>query len=176
MKQFILYVAVLTIAVWAGLDLARAAEGQTEKVLLEISADGALEWRRDAHQYVARGAVVAKQGDMTLTADELVADYRDAAQKAADGSSAPEIYRLTAMGAVTIKTATENATGSKAIYNKDDDTAILEGPVTITRGKNILTGARAHVNLKTGQSTLLGGGKGSKTRVTGVFYTSSPAQ
>jgi lipopolysaccharide export system protein LptA len=139
---------------------------------MKISADTALEWRRDDHQYIARGNVVITQDDMTLMADQVVADYHDKTSKTSDTkSSSMDIYRLTARGkTVTLKTATETAVGTKAMYDKTTNLAILEGPVTITRGKDVLRGSRATVDLITKKSTLLGDPK-SGGRVTGVFYT-----
>lgn len=139
---------------------------------MKISADTALEWRRDDHQYIARGNVVITQDDMTLMADQVVADYHDKTSKMPDEkSSGMDIYRLTATGKmITLKTATETATGTRAVYDKSTNLATLEGPVTIRRGKDVLRGSRATIDLTTKKSTLLGDSK-SGGRVTGVFYT-----
>lgn len=159
---------------------ASAAEDQ-KSMPLEISAAGALEWHRNEHQYVAKKDVIVTQGDMTLTADELIADYHESNNKEtpqsaenanAPATPAPDIYRLTATGNVTIKTRVDTIKGSKAIYNRTEDTAVMEGPVTIVRGPNTLTGARARVNLATGISTLEGD-KAAGGRVKGIFYTQS---
>lgn len=149
---------------------AMAQNTPQKKGPLKISADTALEWHRDDHQYVARGNVVISQDNMTLTADHVVADYRDPQDKT-DKKGGINIYRLTATGKnVILKTATETATGTRAVYDHDTNSATLEGPVTITRDKNILRGARATIDLTTQKSTLLGDPK-TGGRVTGVFYT-----
>jgi lipopolysaccharide transport protein LptA len=158
------------------------AEDQ-KSIPLEISAAGALEWHRNDRQYIAKKDVIVTQGEMTLTADELVADYNDSNNKEtpqgsenanapATNTTAPDIYRLTATGNVTIKTRVDTIKGSKAIYNRTENTAVMDGPVTIVRGPNTLTGARARVNLVTGVSTLEGD-KAAGGRVKGIFYTQS---
>lgn len=255
-----MYAVILAVL---ALGITDAAAASQQKQPIEISAQNALEWKQGQKQYVARGRVIARQGDTEIHADEMTADYRD---KTGDQ---PAIYRLTALGNVkiisgngqntvtgdhavydvdqkhavmtgqnlrmdapdqivtadeqfeywaaegrviatgnavatrgsdqiaadaitawladdangkrvmtraeavgnvVITTPTEKATGSRADYVRATDTATLAGPVTITRGENILNGAHATMNLKTGVSTLAGSGdKGG--RVTGVFYT-----
>lgn len=88
---------------------------------LEITADDTLEWHRDSQQYIARGHVVARQGDVTIKADILTADYRDK-----DGKNF-DIYRLTAAGHVIIESRGNNAYGDKAVYNVDQGVAVMTG-------------------------------------------------
>lgn len=88
---------------------------------LEITADETLEWHRTEQQYIARGNVVAKQGDVEIHADILTADYRETA------SSAYDIYRLTAEGHVTISSQGNAATGEKAIYDVAAGKAVMTG-------------------------------------------------
>jgi lipopolysaccharide export system protein LptA len=157
------FVWLFIIAVMAALPvMAEKPAAPAGKTPMTISADQALEWRSDAKQYVARGKVKITQDTMELTADQVVADYRTV-------NKTQEVYRLTATGSVVIKTATETATGSRAVYDRDQNLATLDGPVTITRGQDVLTGARATVNLTTKLSTLYG--DQNSGRVKGVFYT-----
>lgn len=88
---------------------------------LEITADGALEWRRDGKQMVARDNAVARQGDVSVSATVLTADYRDK-----EGGGA-EIWRLTAAGAVHIRSGNSEARGDEAIYDLDRGVAIMTG-------------------------------------------------
>lgn len=89
---------------------------------LEISADQALEWDRVNKKYTARGNAIAKQDDMQVDADLLVADYREGADKKT------EIYRLTATGHVVLTSAgTNKAYGEHAVYEVDTAKATLTG-------------------------------------------------
>lgn len=99
-----------------------AAAPKTSGQPLEISADQALEWDRQNTKYIARGNAIAKQDDMQVNADLLVADYREGADKKT------EIYRLTATGNVVLTSAgTNKAYGEKAIYEVDGAKATLTG-------------------------------------------------
>ncbi len=177
------FLVLLTLITFFCIPVLAFAAQEQKDMPLEISAAGALEWHRNDHQYVAKKDVIVTQGDMTLTADELIADYNDSNNKETHqelengntptaNTPAPNIYRLTAIGNVTIKTRVDTIKGSKAIYNRTENTAVMEGPVTIIRGPNTLTGAHARVNLTTGVSTLEGD-KTAGSRVKGVFYTQS---
>lgn len=98
------------------------AAASTSAQPLEISADNALEWDRINRKYTARGNAVAKQKDFEVTADLLVADYRETKEK---GS---EIYKLTATGNVVLTSAgTNKAYGENAVYEVDLAKATLTG-------------------------------------------------
>ena len=43
---------------------------------IEIEADDGIEWQRANQLYIARGNASARQGTMTVEADELIAFYR----------------------------------------------------------------------------------------------------
>jgi lipopolysaccharide transport protein LptA len=172
MRNKICALLILVLSFWS-FDAWAQDRTEKQKGPMKITADKTLEWQRTKQQYVADGNVVILQDDMKLTADHVVADYRDAvggAGKQADGSGV-DIYRITATGTrVVIETSTETAVGTRAVYDRDQNIATLEGPVTITRGANVLNGAYATVDLTTKLSTLHGDPK-SGGRVTGVFYT-----
>ncbi|PJB71856.1 MAG: ostA-like family protein [Alphaproteobacteria bacterium CG_4_9_14_3_um_filter_47_13] len=87
---------------------------------LEITADQTLEWHRNNQKFIARGNVIVKQGKVTIAADILTADYREA------GSSF-EIYRLSADGHVKITAQGNIATGQKAVYEVDRGLAVMTG-------------------------------------------------
>lgn len=98
-----------------------SAQNTSSSAPLEISADETLEWHRDAHKYVARGAVVARQGDVTIYADMMQADYRVGAKSSTD------IYRLTATGNVRILSDGNEAQGDHAVYELDRGLATMTG-------------------------------------------------
>jgi lipopolysaccharide export system protein LptA len=79
---------------------------------------------------------------------------------------------LDATGNVEIKTTSETLTGEKGFYNAKDNTAQVTGNVRITRGPNILEGARADIDLTT-QTSRLYAPSGPNGRVRGIFFPSS---
>lgn len=100
---------------------AQMPRGNADKPL-EITADQTLEWRRNDSQYIARGNVMAKQGDVSIAADLLTADYRDGGP-----SSGQQIYRLTATGNVRILSQGSTAEGDRAVYEVDKGLATMTG-------------------------------------------------
>ena len=100
---------------------------------LAIDADNGIEWRRDEQVYIANGHAKAVRGDLTVLADQLIAHYRptgtakpsDAPATPGDGGS--NIYRVDAVGHVTITTPTERAVGDHAIYDLDKAVMVLTG-------------------------------------------------
>lgn len=93
---------------------------------VEISANGTLEWNQKAKQYIARDAVEAKQGDVVITSDLLVADYYDS-EDPQNKSGSVEIWQITATGNVTIKNADSVAFGDKGVYDVNSGVATLTG-------------------------------------------------
>lgn len=101
---------------------------------LEITADDTLEWRRNDRQYVARGNASAKQGDVTIAADMLRADYRETA------SSSSDIYKLTAEGTVRIISQGNTAEGDRAEYDVDARKAVMTGKsLRLTSPEQVVT-------------------------------------
>ncbi|MAE51173.1 MAG: ostA-like family protein [Micavibrio sp.] len=100
---------------------------QTEAALsngkkpLEITADGSLEWHRNDSLFIATNNALAKQGDVSLAAAKLIADYNDK-----DGQNI-EIWRVRANAKVKITSRDTNAYGDKAVYDIDKGYAELTG-------------------------------------------------
>ena len=44
---------------------------------IEVTADQGIEWQQNDKLFIARGNAKAKQDDMSVTADELTAHYRE---------------------------------------------------------------------------------------------------
>src|SRR5689334_16130357 len=80
---------------------------------IEITALKSVEWLRNDKKYIARDDVIIKQGDVTITSDIAIADYREGK------TSSMEIYQLTAEGNVTIDNGGNKASGDKAVYDVD---------------------------------------------------------
>lgn len=88
---------------------------------IEITASKTVEWLRNQKQYVARENVVVKQGNMTILADLLTADYRESE------ASSMEIWQITAEGHVQIKDDKNTAYGDKGVYDVTNGVAVLTG-------------------------------------------------
>lgn len=93
---------------------------------IEVVADRGIEWQQEEKRFIARGSARALQGDVEVLADELIAHYRDKE----DGGT--DVYRVDALGNVTIKSAGETATGTAAVYDFEQAVLVMEGsPVTL---------------------------------------------
>ncbi|MBI1326430.1 MAG: ostA-like family protein [Alphaproteobacteria bacterium] len=100
---------------------------------VEITADGALEWKQEQKQYIASGNAMAKQGDTTIKAETLTADYT------ANDAGKTDITKVTAIGGVTITSGETVITGNKAVYD------LKKGYAEITGDKLALTGKDLNV-------------------------------
>ena len=118
---------------------------------VEVTASEGMEWRQNEQVVIARGNARAVRGDVTVTADRLLARYR---RKAGTGAAAApttpgpiaadtganEIYRLEAEGNVRIFTATDIAVGDKAVYDIDQAVLLLTGrDLKLTTPTQVLT-------------------------------------
>ena len=88
---------------------------------IEITAEGGIEWDRNARTYTARGAAQAKRGDLLVAADTLIAHY----QESAKGGS--EIYSMEALGNVRLASQTAVASGDHAVYDVASQTITVTG-------------------------------------------------
>lgn len=88
---------------------------------LEITADQTLEWHRNDKKYVARGDAVATQGNVSIHAETLTADYRESEKSNFD------IYKMTAEDGVVITSQGNEAFGDKAVYELDTGIATMTG-------------------------------------------------
>ncbi len=134
---------------------------------IEITADS-MEVEQERQVATFTGTVDATQGDLRLRADVLVVHYRDK-----DDGSGKTISLIEADGNVFVSSPDETAQGSRGTYDIGARTISLEGPVTLTRGANVVQGERLELDLASGVSRVFGGGGG---RVTGVFQPEPQAQ
>lgn len=105
---------------------------------IEISAESGIEWQQEAQVYIARGNAVAKRGATEVHADTLTAHYRPSKSKTAEGGT--EIYRLDADGHVVIKGETQNVVGDQAVYDVDQQIAIVTGKaLKLTTATDVVT-------------------------------------
>ncbi len=109
---------------------------------VEVTSSNGMDWHQNEQTIIARGDAKAVRGDVTVTADQLIAHYRKKAPvpgappppptPAGQAASTPdtgnnEIYRLEADGNVHIFTATDQAFGDHAVYDIDQSVLVLTG-------------------------------------------------
>lgn len=86
-----------------------------------VDAERGIEVQQDNKRVIARGNAKATQGEVSIVGDELIAYYRTG-----DGGD-EEVYRVFAVGNVTMRSAEETATGTSAVYDFDKGVLVLEG-------------------------------------------------
>lgn len=124
---------------------------------IEVTALGGIDWDQNAQTVTAHGDARAVRGNVTVTADRLIAYYRKksqatgaAATKTASsgGILAPgstdagsnEIYRLVAEGNVRMYTATDQAQCDRAVYDIDQAVLVMTGRnLKLTTPQDVLT-------------------------------------
>jgi lipopolysaccharide export system protein LptA len=144
---------------------------------IEITAD-----RLDVDQVEKRatfgGNVHAVQGDVRLAGQSLTVFYdqagageqtaaADAADAGEDGASGGRIRRMEVQGGVHVSSPKETATGDEGVYDLEEGMITLIGNVILTRGENILRGARLNIDVDSGRSVILG--SSDSGRVKGLF-------
>jgi len=167
---------------------------------VEVTASEGMEWRQNEQMVIARGSARAVRGDVTVTADRLVARYRRKAGAVAPTAPLPaaptapgpvaadtgsnEIYRLEAEGNVHIFTATDLVVADKATYDIDQAVLLLTGSaLKLTTPQQVLT-ARDSMEYWSAKHMAVGRGLATVTtadgrRVSGdtlVGYTTPPDQ
>lgn len=152
--RFIPLLAALSVfAVMPPSAFAQSATPATSSLPLEITAKKALEWNRDKKQYIAREAAKAVQGDFSVTADTLTADYREGK------GGATEIYRLTAEGHVGIVSGTSTASGEKAVYEVDSGKAVITGSALTLVSKSLTVTAKERFEYYANEGKLVAVGR-----------------
>ena len=95
-----------------------------------------IEWQQNAQVYIARGNAMAKRGNTEVHADTLTAHYRKA--KGAEGGT--EIYRLDADGHVRINNDKDVVVGDQAVYDVDQQIALITGKgLKLTTPSDVVT-------------------------------------
>jgi lipopolysaccharide export system protein LptA len=140
--------AALAPAYGQNLDLSGGTTPGAAPVPVNITADGGISWSQNDQTVTATQNAKAVRGNVTVTADELVAHYKKTptaagAQPAASTNNATtnsggvpaesleegggQLTELDAIGNVHIYTPTQNAWGDKAAYSMDQKVLVLTG-------------------------------------------------
>lgn len=114
---------------------------------VEINSDQ-LEVSQTAATAQFTGNVTVRQGDLRLSADELIVEY-------AKGDKT-KIDRMIATGHVLLSTPTEAAEAQQGIYSLATATLELSGSVLLTQGGSTISGNKLTVDLKSGTGRMDG--------------------
>jgi len=123
---------------------------------IAITASDGIEWRQNEHEVIARGDAKAVRGEVTVTADRLIAWYRKKNEPQPQTNPPPkpaqagfnsevetggnEIYRVQAEGNVHIYTQTDQAWSDRATYDIDQAVLVLTGRhLRLTTPNDVLT-------------------------------------
>jgi lipopolysaccharide export system protein LptA len=133
-------VAVALMVVWAIPVLPARAQGidLTQGGPIQITAQDGIDWRQAEQVVIANGDAKAVRGNVTITADRLLAWYRkkgatETAQPVTTGlagateTEGNEVYRMRAEGHVHIVTRTDQAWGDQATYDLDQAVLVMIG-------------------------------------------------
>ena len=113
---------------------------------ITVTAQEGLEWRQTEKQFIARGAAKAVQDETEVTADQLIAHYREKPGTGAADENGTEVYRVDAVGHVIVKSKNETATGDAAVYDFDRKVLVMQGnEVNLVTGDGNVT---AHKTLQ----------------------------
>jgi lipopolysaccharide export system protein LptA len=171
----------------AGVGIAAAALGTPAlgQALRNHNTDGPVDVEADrievqdrSDRAVFSGNVRVRQGAMTLDAARLTVAYASGGNSGGSSAGGINIQRLDASGGVVVRTATETARGSVAIYDLNRRLITMVGGVTLEQGANRINGGRLVIDLNSGRSVIdgsaVGGSGGNVTsgaggRVTGRF-------
>ncbi len=134
----------------------RTAEDGT--LPIEITADR-LSADNARNSVTFEGTVHAKQGDVTLNADKIFAEY---------SKSAGAIEKIVADGNVRVTQTGRTATAARAVFYNLEQRIVLSGNTVLTQGENTLKGETVTIFLRENRSVVSGGEGGG--RVTGVIY------
>ncbi|MGB0719939.1 MAG: LptA/OstA family protein, partial [Bdellovibrionales bacterium] len=116
-----LYALIGFAAVFSLITPVNAQDITNSKEPLEITADGSLEWHRAQKRFIAIKNVQATQGDTSITAQTLTADYTDGKDNGF------QISEVTADTDVIITARDSAAYGDHGIYNLKTGLATLTG-------------------------------------------------
>jgi lipopolysaccharide export system protein LptA len=109
-----------------------------------------------ANRAILSGGVKIRQADMTLTAARVIVSYTG---QVTGGS--PSVSRFDASGGVTVTRPDQTARAQYGVYDINRRVITMLGAVTLTQGKNTVSGGRLTINLDTGRAAIDGSGVGT---------------
>lgn len=149
MKHIYIFLASFlfaTPAIAQSLNLGGTSHGAP--IPIQITASQGVSWSQKTNTITAMGNAKAVRGDVTVTADQLIAHYapKKAGPAAHSGSDSllnqggTQLTELDAVGHVHIYTATDNAWADRAVYSTGQQILVLTGnSLKLTTPKDTLT-------------------------------------
>ena len=140
----------LALAVFGNVAVAQDAafgSAQPDRSLpVEVAADELSVNQQDGTATLT-GNVVVTQGDMILSAQNVLVNYQEGTQK---------ISNLQASGSVTLVSGPDAAEAQNAVYDLEAGTVLLTGNVLLSQGDNVMTGERITIDLESGTAKAAG--------------------
>lgn len=119
---------------------------------IQIESDK-LEIQEQEKQAKFDGNVQVVQGAMTLNATHMTVFYKGDSKSVTAGGG--DIDRIEVTGAVSLKSGTQSARGDEGAFDMLSEVLTLKGKqVVLADGKNVFTGCKLTVQMKTGQARL----------------------
>lgn len=150
----IIFVTALFLGPGAVRGEKQSRENLKERVMtrpIEITAEE-LVADREKDRVIFKGSVVARQEDLVIYADELVAQYTK------DGK---EVDRIEARGNVKVVQGNlREATGDRAVFLNREQKIELTGNARVREGESTLFGEKLTIFLAENRSVIEGGEKG----------------
>lgn len=95
--------------------------------------------------------VIARQGDVTMTCEEMKVEYAANPETGRD-----EIQVIKMYGGVTFASPTEAAESDWAVYTLENEIIIMYDNVLVTQGSTVLSSDKLTYNLDTGEGLMEG--------------------
>ena len=142
-KCFFIFLLCLSCFVSIGSAADKGAALDTNQPI-EITAQQ-LEAIQQQRQSIFTGHVVAKQGDMTLTADKLTIFLLE---------KDDQVDRLEAVGSVKVVQLDRVATANQAVFYQGTEKLVLSGDAVVVQDKNKVSGDEIIIYLKENRSVI----------------------
>ena len=155
----IAFLAGLAAAAIATPALGQALKNHNSGGPVDVEADR-IEVQDRSDRAVFSGNVKVRQGGLALDAARLTVAY-------ASGGSGVDIQRLDASGGVVVRSASETARGSVAIYDLNRRIITMVGGVSLQQGANTINGGRLVIDLNSGRSVIDGSAVGGAGNISG---------
>lgn len=149
MRHLLLPIILLLSAVAVaaqGTNVAFGTIRQDTGLPVEVTADN-LSVDQSTGTAIFNGNVLIGQGEMRLSAAEVLVVYRDQAEG---------IARLEATGGVTLVSGDDAAESQRADYDIDSGTIVMSGNVLLTQGRNAISSDKMSVKLSDGTAQMSG--------------------
>lgn len=126
---------------------------------IEITADS-LEVRQAESIAIFSGSVVAGQGTLRMTADQMRVAFDPDQENPETGA----ITNVKASGNVFLTNGAETAQGAEAEYDVSSGLVTMSTDVVLTQGENAVSGQTLRIDLNTGVARMVGRVKSVFTR------------